>query len=160
MEKRCVRVGLKTLIEQGFVVSTAEKLINYARSNSLWPLTFGLSCCAIEMMHAGAARYDLDRFGSMFRASPRQADVMIVAGTVCNKMSPVLRRVYDQMAGPKWVIAMGACASGGGCYHYTYSVVRGVDNIVPVNIYIPGCPPTPEALVHGIMQLQKKIKNG
>ena len=160
MEERGVGVGLTTLSEQGFFTTTVEKLINWARSNSLWPVTYGLSCCAIEMMHAGAARYDLDRFGSMFRPSPRQSDVMIIAGTVCNKMAPVLRRVYEQMPEPKWVIAMGSCASGGGCYHYTYSVVRGADKIVPVDIYVPGCPPTAEALVHGIMQLQEKIKAG
>jgi NADH-quinone oxidoreductase subunit B len=153
-------VELNSLEERGFLITTAAKLINWARSNSLWPVTYGLSCCAIEMMHAAAARYDLDRFGSMFRSSPRQADVMIIAGTVCNKMAPILRTVYEQMAEPKWVIAMGSCASGGGCYHYTYSVVRGAAQIVPVDIYVPGCPPTPEALVHGVMQLQEKIMRG
>jgi NADH-quinone oxidoreductase subunit B len=158
MEKRSFGMGLNKLLDNGFITTTFNGLISWARSNSLWPLTFGLSCCAIEMMQAAAARYDLDRFGTILRASPRQADVMIVAGTVCNKMAPVLRQVYEQMPEPKWVIAMGACASGGGCYYYTYSVVRGVDKIVPVDIYIPGCPPTAEALLHGIMQLQKKIK--
>jgi NADH-quinone oxidoreductase subunit B len=160
MEEGGIRVGLTTLSEQGFLITTVEKLISWARSNSLWPVTYGLSCCAIEMMHAGAARYDMDRFGIMFRPSPRQADVMIIAGTVCNKMAPILRRVYEQMADPKWVIAMGSCASGGGCYYYTYSVVRGADKIVPIDIYVPGCPPTAEALIYGITQLQEKIREG
>lgn len=142
----------------GFMITSVEQLINWARSGSLWPMTFGLACCAIEMMHAGASRYDLDRFGVMFRPSPRQSDVMIIAGTLTNKMAPVLRRVYDQMAFPKWVISMGSCANGGGYYYYSYSVVRGCDRIVPVDIYVPGCPPTPEALIYGIMQLQNKIK--
>ena len=143
---------------RGFLITNLEQLINWARSGSLWPMTYGLACCAIEMMHAGASRYDLDRLGVMFRPSPRQADVMIVAGTLTNKMAPVLRKVYDQMAFPKWVISMGSCANGGGYYYYSYSVVRGCDRIVPVDIYIPGCPPTPEALIYGIMQLQNKIK--
>lgn len=160
MEEGGIGVGLTTLSEQGFLITTVEKLISWARSNSLWPVTYGLSCCAIEMMHAGAARYDMDRFGIMFRPSPRQADVMIIAGTVCNKMAPILRRVYEQMADPKWVIAMGSCASGGGCYYYTYSVVRGADKIVPIDIYVPGCPPTAEALIYGITQLQEKIREG
>lgn len=146
------------LLNQGFVTTTAEKLINWARSNSLWPVSFGLACCAVEMMHAGASRYDLDRFGVMFRPSPRQSDVMIVAGTLVNKMAPALRRVYDQMPDPKWVISMGSCANGGGYYHYAYSVVRGCDRIIPVDIYVPGCPPSAEALVYGIIQLQNKIK--
>lgn len=146
------------ITHRGFLIANVEQLINWARSGSLWPMTFGLACCAIEMMHTGASRYDLDRLGVMFRASPRQADVMIVAGTLTNKMAPVLRTVYDQMAFPKWVISMGSCANGGGYYYYSYSVVRGCDRIVPVDIYIPGCPPTPEALVYGILQLQNKIK--
>ena len=150
-------MGLNLSMDTGFVAANLSDLINWGRSNSLWPLTFGLSCCAIEMMHTAAPRCDMDRFGSIFRASPRQADVLIVAGTLCNKMAPVLRRVYEQMAAPKWVVAMGACTSGGGCYHYTYSVVRGVNKILPVDIYVPGCPPTAEALLYGLMQLQKQI---
>ena len=144
--------------QQGFVVTSLEKLFNWARTGSLWPMSFGLACCAVEMMHSAAARYDLDRFGVLFRPSPRQSDVMIVAGTLCNKMAPALRRVYEQMAEPRWVISMGSCANGGGYYHYAYSVVRGCDRIVPVDIYVPGCPPTAEALMYGIIQLQNKIK--
>uniref|UniRef100_A0A2I3H2N3 NADH dehydrogenase [ubiquinone] iron-sulfur protein 7, mitochondrial n=1 Tax=Nomascus leucogenys TaxID=61853 RepID=A0A2I3H2N3_NOMLE len=128
------------------------------RASSLWPMTFGLACCAVEMMHMAAPRYDMDRFGVVFRASPRQSDVMIVAGTLTNKMAPALRKVYDQMPEPRYVISMGSCANGGGYYHYSYSVVRGCDRIVPVDIYIPGCPPTAEALLYGILQLQRKIK--
>jgi len=147
--------------DKGFVVTQADKLLSWvvsrARTGSLWPMTFGLACCAVEMMHAYMARYDLDRFGVVPRGSPRQSDVMIVAGTLCNKMAPALRKVYDQMAEPRWVISMGSCANGGGYYHYSYSVVRGCDRIVPVDIYVPGCPPTAEALVYGILQLQKKI---
>ena len=146
------------LIERGFAVTSADVLINWARTGSMWPMTFGLACCAVEMMHAGAARLDLDRYGVVFRPSPRQSDVMIVAGTLVNKMAPALRKVYDQMPEPKWVISMGSCANGGGYYHYSYAVVRGCDRIVPVDIYVPGCPPTAEALVHCILQLQKKIR--
>jgi NADH-quinone oxidoreductase subunit B len=146
------------LQDKGFLVAQLDKLSAWARSGSMWPMTFGLACCAIEMMQTGASRYDLDRFGSVFMASPRQADVMIVAGTVCNKMAPALRKVYDQMAEPRYVISMGSCANGGGYYHYSYSVVRGCDRIIPVDIYVPGCPPTAEALLYGVLQLQKKIR--
>ncbi|CAH3038336.1 unnamed protein product [Pocillopora meandrina] len=141
-----------------FVLATIDDIVNWARRGSLWPMTFGLACCAVEMMHFAAPRYDMDRFGVVFRASPRQADVMIVAGTLTNKMAPALRKVYDQMPEPRWVISMGSCANGGGYYHYSYSVVRGCDRIVPVDIYVPGCPPTAEALLYGVLQLQKKIR--
>ena len=141
-----------------FVIAKADKLFNWARSGSLWPMTFGLACCAVEMIHSAASRYDLDRYGMLFRPSPRQSDVMIVAGTLTNKMAPALRRVYDQMPEPRWVLSMGSCANGGGYYHYSYSVVRGCDRIVPVDVYVPGCPPTAEALVYGLLQLQKKIR--
>ena len=144
--------------DKGFIVARMDKLVNWARTGSLWPMTFGLACCAVEMMHTAASRYDLDRFGVLFRPSPRQSDVMIVAGTLCNKMAPALRKVYDQMAEPRWVISMGSCANGGGYYHYSYSVVRGCDRVVPVDIYVPGCPPTAEALLYGVLQLQKKIR--
>jgi NADH-quinone oxidoreductase subunit B len=146
------------LQDKGFLVAQFDKLAGWAQSGSLWPMTFGLACCAVEMMHTACSRYDLDRFGMVFRPSPRQSDVMIVAGTLCNKMAPALRKVYDQMPEPRWVISMGSCANGGGYYHYSYSVVRGCDRIVPVDIYVPGCPPTAEALLYGILQLQRKIK--
>src|SRR5919109_141800 len=158
VDERSPGMGVEAVLNRGFVTTTADKLINWTRTGSLWPMTFGLACCAVEMMHAGAARYDLDRFGIFFRPSPRQSDVMIVAGTLCNKMAPALRKVYDQMAEPRWVISMGSCANGGGYYHYSYSVVRGCDRIVPVDIYVPGCPPTAEALLYGVVQLQNKIK--
>ncbi|KAK1152385.1 NADH dehydrogenase [ubiquinone] iron-sulfur protein 7, mitochondrial [Acipenser oxyrinchus oxyrinchus] len=141
-----------------YIITKLDDLVNWARRSSLWPMTFGLACCAVEMMHMAAPRYDMDRFGVVFRASPRQSDVMIVAGTLTNKMAPALRKVYDQMPEPRYVISMGSCANGGGYYHYSYSVVRGCDRIVPVDIYVPGCPPTAEALLYGTLQLQKKIK--
>jgi len=148
----------KTVEEKGFMLTTADALFDWARTGSMWPMTFGLACCAVEMIHAYMSRYDLDRFGIIPRPSPRQSDVMIVAGPLTNKMAPALRRVYDQMPEPRWVISMGSCANGGGYYHYSYSVVRGCDRIVPVDIYVPGCPPTAEALVYGILLLQKKIQ--
>ena len=148
----------KHLEEKGFLLTSTDALFDWARTGSLWPMTFGLACCAVEMIHSYMSRYDLDRFGMIPRPSPRQSDVMIVAGTLTNKMAPALRRVYDQMPEPRWVISMGSCANGGGYYHYSYSVVRGCDRIVPVDIYVPGCPPTAEALVYGLLQLQKKIQ--
>lgn len=153
-----IKSATDQLSNKGFLVTQADALFDWARTGSLWPMTFGLACCAVEMIHAYMPRYDLDRFGVVPRPSPRQSDVMIVAGTLTNKMAPALRRVYDQMAEPRWVISMGSCANGGGYYHYSYSVVRGCDRIVPVDIYVPGCPPTAEALIYGILQLQKKIQ--
>ncbi len=146
------------LSDKGFIVTAADDLITWARTGSLMWMTFGLACCAVEMMQASMPRYDVERFGFAPRASPRQSDVMIVAGTLTNKMAPALRKVYDQMPEPRYVISMGSCANGGGYYHYSYSVVRGCDRIVPVDIYVPGCPPTAEALLYGVLLLQKKIR--
>ena len=146
------------LADKGYFTASADDLIAWARTGSLMWMTFGLACCAVEMMQAGNPRYDLERFGMAPRGSPRQSDVMIVAGTLTNKMAPALRKVYDQMPEPRYVGSMGSCADGGGYYHYSYSVVRGCDRIVPVDIYVPGCPPTAEALVYGLLQLQKKIR--
>ena len=149
---------IQSQFNTNFFTTSIDKLINWSRYSSLWPMTFGLACCAIEMMASGAARYDFDRFGVIFRASPRQSDVMIVAGTLTYKMADVLRKVYDQMSEPRWVISMGSCSNSGGPFN-TYSVVQGVDTIVPVDVYIPGCPPRPEALMHGVLTLQEQIKN-
>jgi NADH-quinone oxidoreductase subunit B len=146
------------MAEKGFLVAGLDSIVNWARTGSLMWMTFGLACCAVEMMQAAGPRYDIERFGAAPRGSPRQSDVMIVAGTLTNKMAPALRKVYDQMPEPRYVISMGSCANGGGYYHYSYAIVRGCDRIVPVDIYVPGCPPTAEALVYGIMLLQRKIR--
>ena len=140
-----------------YVVTPVNSIISWARQGSFWPLTFGLACCAVEMMHSTVSRYDFDRFGVIFRATPRQSDLIIVAGTLTNKMAPALRRLYEQILDPKWVLSMGSCANGGGYYHYSYSVVRGCNRIIPVDIYVPGCPPTAEALLFGVIQLQKSL---
>ncbi len=140
-----------------YVVTPAKSLVSWARQGSFWPLTFGLACCAVEMMHSTVSRYDFDRFGVIFRATPRQSDLIIVAGTLTNKMAPALRRLYEQTMDPKWVISMGSCANGGGYYHYSYSVVKGCNRIIPVDIYVPGCPPSAEALMFGVIHLQKTL---
>ena len=150
-------MGLEEQLPGGILLSTLEKVAGYVRKGSLWPATFGLACCAIEMMAMSASRYDIARFGAeVFRGSPRQSDLMIVAGRLSRKMAPVLRRIYDQMPEPKWVISMGACASVGGVFD-NYAIVQGVDQVVPVDVFVPGCPPRPESLIYGIVQLQKKI---
>jgi len=159
LDLRLITPEERTVLERNIFLSTIEQIKAWARSSSMWPLQFGLACCAIEMMATGGAHFDLDRFGVFFRASPRQADVMIVAGTVTKKMGPLVRQLYEQMAEPKWVIAMGSCATAGGPYVKSYSVVKGVDQIVPVDIYIPGCPPSPAALIYGINKLQEKVRN-
>lgn len=169
MERRCFRVDVakekemreaEALAEKNVVATNIDKALNWARGHSFWPVTFGLACCAIEMMSTGGPRFDLARFGwEVFRASPRQADVLIVAGTCTRKMAPLLRRVYDQMPEPKWVIAMGSCASAGGPFADSYAMNTGVDKVVPVDVYIPGCPPRPESLIFGLMQLQQKVSH-
>ena len=147
-------------LDDGFITGKIEDLVNWARARSSWPASFGLACCAIEMMATGAAHYDISRFGmEVFRGSPRQADIMIVAGRVSQKMAPVLRQIYDQMMDPKWVISMGVCASSGGMFN-NYAIVQGVDQVVPVDVYVPGCPPTPETLIHAIETLHGLIENG
>ena len=151
-------MGLEEKLPEGIITTQLETLVNWSRENSTWPLLFGLACCAIEMIATGSSRHDISRYGSeLFRASPRQADLMIVAGRVSQKMAPVLRQVYDQMAEPKWVLAMGVCASSGGMFN-NYAVVQGVDHIVPVDIYLPGCPPRPEMLLNAILKLHAKIQ--
>ncbi len=149
-------MGVDQPLGSNFITTSLDKVVNWSRSRSLWPMTFGLACCAIEMMAAGAARHDLDRLGVLFRASPRQADLIIIAGTVTKKMLPVIQTVYEQMPEPKYVIAMGACACSGGVFD-TYSTVQGVDEALPVDVYIPGCPPRPEGLLYGLLKLQEKI---
>jgi len=151
-------MGLEEKIPDGVILTTIDKMVNWARGNSLWPFGFGLACCAIEMMSAFGPRFDLARFGmEVMRPSPRQADLMIIAGRVSNKMAPIVKRLYDQMPSPKWVISMGACASCGGVFN-NYAILQGVDKVIPVDIYVPGCPPRPEQLIDGIVKLQQKIK--
>ncbi|HEX2027273.1 MAG TPA: NADH-quinone oxidoreductase subunit B family protein [Nitriliruptorales bacterium] len=151
-------MGLEENLPAGILLTNIERFVNWSRSASMWPATFGLACCAIEMMATGAAHYDLGRFGmEIFRGSPRQADLMIVAGRVSQKMGPVLRRIYDQMADPKWVLSMGVCATSGGMFN-NYALLQGVDHVVPVDMYVPGCPPRPEMLLDGIIKLHEKVR--
>ena len=151
-------MGIEESLPEGVLLTSVEKLVGYAAKSSMWPVTFGLACCAIEMMATAGGRYDLARFGmEVFRASPRQADLMIVAGRVSQKMAPVVRQVYDQMPEPKWVLSMGVCASSGGMFN-NYAIVQGVDHVVPVDIYLPGCPPRPEMLINAILELHKQIQ--
>jgi NADH-quinone oxidoreductase subunit B len=153
-------MGIEEKLPSGVLLTTVEGVAGYFRKASMWPATFGLACCAIEMMTAGAPRFDTGRFGmEVFRASPRQADLMIVAGRVSQKMAPVLRQIYDQMANPKWVLAMGVCASSGGMFN-NYAIVQGVDHVVPVDMYLPGCPPRPEMLIHSILKLHDEVRHG
>lgn len=170
MEGRCIGMEIKQknlhgespeeLVNKNIILSTVDKVFDYARAHSFWPVTMGLACCAIEMMAAGGARYDIARFGyEVFRPSPRHADLMIVAGTITKKMEPLVKKIYDQMSEPKYVIAMGSCAISGGPFAGSYSVVDGADTFLPVDVYIPGCPPRPEALIHGLLELRKKVIN-
>jgi NADH-quinone oxidoreductase subunit B len=152
-----VEKGIRVIPGANTVIATMDWLVNWSRLSSIWPMTFGLACCGIEMMSTGAAHYDLDRFGIIFRASPRQSDCLIVAGTVTKKIAPVVRKVYDQMPEPRYVIAMGSCACSGNIYN-SYSTVQGADHFLPVDVYIPGCPPRPEALMEGLIKLQEKIR--
>ncbi len=152
-----VEKGVKIIPEANAIITTIDKIVNWGRASSMWPMTFGLACCAIEMMASGAARFDIDRLGIIFRGSPRQSDVVVIAGTVSKKMIPIVRRVYDQMPEPRYVVAMGSCACSGGVFD-TYSTVQGIDEYLPVDIYVPGCPPRPETLIEGFIKLQEKIK--
>ena len=152
-------MGIEGDLQEWFVTTQLDKLVNWTRTGSMWPMTFGLACCAVEMMQAGASRYDLDRFGVVFRPSPRQSDVMIVAGTVTLKMASRIKRLYDQMSEPRYVVSMGSCSNCGGPYwEHGYHVLKGVDRVIPVDVYVPGCPPRPEALMEGIIKLQEKIR--
>jgi len=159
MAERSFDLGVVEKLPEGSVITTSlDTVLNWARTSSLWYMLFGLACCAIELMATGAARFDFDRFGMMFRASPRQSDLMIVAGTVTKKMAPRVRRLWEQMAEPRYVIAMGGCTIGGGPFYDSYAVVKGIDQIIPVDVYLPGCPPRPEALLHACIKLREKIR--